>query len=79
MKLPTSSVEIPPAGSPNCVGLGDCIYQVTARDPVQTNDNRIRVQNQILKLMDWTPNFTLQQATDWHFSVDDRNRIKVKF
>jgi hypothetical protein len=73
---------VPPAGTTSCQGLPNCIYRYTTRSPLAPNTGGIQIENQLGRIMDWTPRYTLTDPLQWRFDPrppDERSKIRVKF
>jgi len=75
-------VPLPPNGPNSCMGLPNCLYKVTTTKPMSTLVNTIQIENQLGRIMDWTPRYTLLTLADWIFNPgppDQRSSIVLKF
>jgi hypothetical protein len=54
------------------------VYQIDLRNPISTQFNRILVQTQLQRIMDWTPRWTLQQIANWQYDPPNLPAMCIK-
>jgi len=54
------------------------VYKISLDRPLSSTNSHLLVMNQLLELMDWTPNLTLTAPGQWHFDPADLAKLCVR-